>query len=116
MIEGDRVHLACSKEGITWKTLFFWKAEDHELGTLYARAREASAESFEDKSTQVVEGATAATLGVDRLKEDHYRWRARVANPKKFSEKPEDTLKELERIGLEALLAGAYKQRIGGSQ
>ena len=112
IINGDRVHEACHKEGITWKTLFFWKAEDNELGTLYARAREASAESWEDRSTEEVEQANIVTVQLARLREDNYRWRAKMANPKKFSDRPDD-LGALEKIGLEALLAAAYRNRVG---
>lgn len=110
IVNGARVHVACHDEGITWKTLFFWKAADDELGTLYARAREASAESWEDKASEVAE------LSKDfRLQEDNARWRAKMANPRKFSDRQDAALDSLERIGLEALLAGAYRQRVGGT-
>jgi hypothetical protein len=115
IISGDRLHKACEKEGIKWHIFWEWKGNDPDLAQRYARAREASAESWEDKSTEHAETATAENVNVARLKENNARWRAKMANPAKFADhQPADAMRELERIGLEALLAGAYKQRIGG--
>jgi hypothetical protein len=109
VIEGDRVHLACSKEGITWKTLFYWKEADAELGTLYARARKASAESFEDKASKHAEEATVEAVQVDRLKVDTAKWRAKMADPLRFGEKI-DVTSAGERLGLEELVVGSMQR------
>jgi hypothetical protein len=110
IINGARVHAACSAEGITWRDLWMWKAEDHELFALYARAREASGEMWEDKSTEAVEGATADTATVVRLREDNYRWRAKMANPKQYGDKI-DLTSAGARIGLEELVAGSMERK-----
>lgn len=109
IIAGERIHKACELEGISWPTLWNWKAQDAELLTLYMRAREASAESFEDKGTQAVEGLTENTPEVVRVKENHYRWRAKMANPKAFGEKL-DVTSAGERLGLEELVAGSMQR------
>lgn len=110
IIDGDRVHLACSKEGITWPTLWLWKSEDGELYTLYARAREASGESWEDKSTKHTEEATTENVQLSRLREDNARWRAKMANPKQYGDKI-DLTSAGARIGLEELVAGSMEKK-----
>lgn len=111
IIMGVRLHVACAREGISWQTLWHWKATDADLQALYARAREASAESFEEKATATAEFATADDVQVARLQVDTYKWRAKMANPNKFSDRPDRELEDLARVGLEALLAGAYEKR-----
>ena len=91
VVAGDRVHLACSKEGIVWNQLWEWKLQDPELQALYARAREASAESWEDKATDHVETATMATVQLAHLREGNAKWRAKMANPRAFGEKVDVT-------------------------
>lgn len=106
IVAGDRVHAACTKEGIVWNQLWEWKLEDADLQVLYARAREASAESWEDKSTQHVEDATVDTVQLAHLREGNAKWRAKMANPKKFGDKI-DLTSAGERLGLEELVAGS---------
>ncbi|HEY2851148.1 MAG TPA: hypothetical protein VGI97_14820 [Gemmatimonadaceae bacterium] len=108
--QGERIHAACSAERTTWRQLWMWKAQDHELHALYARAREASGESWEDRSTETVETATKEDVQLARLKEDNYRWRAKMANPKQYGDKV-DLTSAGARIGLEELVAGSMERK-----
>lgn len=112
IINGARVHVACGAEGITWSTLWLWKAEDNELSTLYARAREASAESWEDKSTEYVENASAETVQLARLKEDNARWRAKNADRRRFGDRV-DVAAVSAQVTLEELVAGSMALKPG---
>lgn len=87
IVGGAKVSKACHLEGITWAKLWRWMELDEELSLRYARARKASAYAWEDKSTDAVEKATPKTAVVAKMKDDNYRWRARVASPRTHGEK-----------------------------
>lgn len=105
----DAIHLSCSKEGITWTTLWEWKDEDAALEQMYQRARKASALAFESRSTEVVED-TKVEVDRARLIESNARWRAKMADPKGFGDKV-DVTSAGERLGLEELVAGSMTRQ-----
>lgn len=85
---GERVHAACSKAGTSWRTFWHWKSLSPELSARYAHARAASAAYWQDKATETVEACPPDRDEVARarLREDHYRWRAKVANPQELGD------------------------------
>lgn len=87
---GERVHRACSNHGYQWRHVWTWMAEDTtgSRKALYARARAASALHWAERATETVEQCPPEknAVALARLQEDHYRWRAKVANPKEYGE------------------------------
>ena len=87
---GERIHKACSANGINWQTFWGWKDaetdEGREIAARYARARSLSAEHYADKAVTAAEDATPETVQVARLQADTYKWRAKVSNPLAYGE------------------------------
>lgn len=113
IVNGERVHKACSLEGVDWHTFWEWKLEDHELATLYARAREGSADSWEDKATEHTENATAETVQLARIREDNARWRAKMADRRRYVDRIDITAVSAQ-VSLEELVAGSMALKPGG--
>ena len=107
IVQGERLHKACAAEGTTWHQFWRWKEADAQIAQRYARAREASAESWEDKATDAAEQSKDF-----RLQEANARWRASVANPTKFGNKVDLTTAGA-RIGIEELVAGSMALKPG---
>lgn len=86
---GMRIHEACGKSGITWRKLWNWKTQHAPFQALYARARAASAVSYEDRASKTVQKCRPErdAIQLARLREDHYRWRAKMADPKSYGDK-----------------------------
>ena len=86
--DGDTLKNACSAAGIAWGSVSRWIATDSDYAARYARARSSSADFYADKAQDAVEGAyDRDTSAVARVKSEHYRWRAAVANPKAYGDK-----------------------------
>ena len=101
---------ACRDTGVSKTTFLRWCDADAANADRYARAREASGESWEDKSTETVELAKKDEVQLARLREDNYRWRAKMANPKQYGDKI-DLTSAGARIGLEELVAGSMERK-----
>jgi hypothetical protein len=91
-------------------TLHAWLAETPERSQAHARSREAAAESYDDMALESLERADRENISVAREIAAHYRWRAKAANPKRYSDKLQlDATVETKVVGDAELLAGLAK-------
>ena len=113
---GQRLHAACTAEGIAWGTLWDWKQNDAEIAARYAHAREASGESHEDDASRIASEATPDTVHVARLQVETAKWRAATANPKKFGPKLDVTTEVTHNLGVVFLPAKVHREPISPPQ
>ena len=71
---------------------------------------------WEDRATEAADNATPDTVQVARLQFDAYRWRASVANPKKFGPKLDVTGDVTHSLGVVFLPAKVHREPISSPQ
>lgn len=90
--EGDSLKEALKASGIAWGQVCRWADRDKAVEARYARARSSSADFWASKATEAAEDAKEKDdAPVARLKYDARRWRASVADPKRYSDKVDVT-------------------------
>jgi len=105
IMAGELIEDAAKAEGVNAATIRKWvTADPSTLGTMYAQAREASADALEQKAILVAEMATNETVQQSRLMVDTYKWAAAKRHPKRYGDKLDVTS---EGKGLAGLLAVA---------
>ena len=83
---GELVDEAATAEGTTRKTIWEWARKDKDLGNMYARAREASAESLEMMALRVCTSSERHLPGA-RLLVDTLKWTAAKRRPKVYGDR-----------------------------
>ena len=88
IIEGKSYREIAQAFEVGLATLASWIEEDVERSRVCARAREISAQTFDEQALEVVRGATDM-FALAKAKEEaiHLRWRAKAANPRRYGEK-----------------------------
>ena len=93
-----------------WSTLSAWLSHHPDVTARYAAARSLSADAFADEATTTARGAFRLhgkddKLGVQaaRLRFDAARWRASVANPKRYGDRVDVTSDGEKLAGVVAL-------------
>jgi hypothetical protein len=88
LAEGKSLRAICSRPempGMT--TVLRWTRDDPSFGSRYAHAREAQAETMDDKILTVADACSNETALSDRVKIDAYKWRAAKLAPKRYGDK-----------------------------
>lgn len=83
---GELIDEAAHAEGIDRVTVWRWAREDDTFGNMYARAREASAESLEMMALRACAGAERHEPGA-RLLVDTLKWAAAKRRPKVYGDR-----------------------------
>ena len=83
---GELIDEAAEAEGIDRATVWRWARKDEGFGNMYARAREASAESLEMKAFRVCTSAERHLPGA-RLLVDTLKWAAAKRRPKVYGDR-----------------------------
>lgn len=73
--------------GVHLTRLYEWLSETPERHHAHARAKEEAADAYDDMALDVLEKADRENIAVAKEIASHYRWRAKAANPKKYSDK-----------------------------
>ena len=85
---GELIDYAAQAEGVTRKTVWSWARTDRDLGNMYTRAREASAEIFENEALRIGLSLNPAPQHFDaRLAVDTLKWAAAKRRPKVYSDR-----------------------------
>jgi hypothetical protein len=87
LVDGASVREAFAAAGVSWRYVSDLLQKDSDFAARYARAREASADVWAERAVEAAQAATPATVQVDRLRHDAYKWRARVSAPRVYGEK-----------------------------
>lgn len=106
---------ASELSGVPYASFRMWLCEPErygiqgDAGARYNAARNAAADAWADKATDAVAKATDKdSAAVARVQEDHYRWRARVANPKVYGERQQQEVTvSIAQLHIDALKASA---------
>jgi hypothetical protein len=120
IVEGTSYRQIAAQFGVGLGTLATWIEADSERSHACARAREVSAQTFDEKAengiqtaVDVFELAKAKELAI------HYRWRAKAVNPRKYGDKvgiggAEDLppVQQIHGMSTEALLAIASRASV----
>lgn len=88
LADGESLRSICRDDempGMT--TVLRWTRDDPAFGTKYAHAREAQAETMDDKILSVADACSNETALSDRVKIDAYKWRAAKLAPKRYGDK-----------------------------
>lgn len=103
---GEKVSVACDREGISWSTLWAWKDEDPQLQREYKAAQSAAALLHAEKAEQAAETAKPETVQVARLQVDTHKWIASVKDRDTYGDKlQKDVTVNIAQLHLEALKA-----------
>ncbi len=88
IVEGESYRDISAHFEVSLATLASWIEENPERSRVCARAREISAQTFDEQALEVVRGATDM-FALAKAKEEaiHLRWRAKAANPRRYGEK-----------------------------
>lgn len=85
---GELVEEAAWNEGTTRKTIWEWARKYPDLGDVYARAREASAEVLEQEAIRVARTLNMFPQNMDtRLLVDTLKWAAAKRRPKVYADR-----------------------------
>ena len=88
MASGESLREICDEKDMPSQTsVFRWLAADEGLSERYARAREAQQETHLEQMFAIADGATPATVNVDRLRVDVRKWVMSKLAPKKYGDK-----------------------------
>ena len=97
---GELVDEAATSEGTDRRRIWEWTRSDSELSDVYARAREASAESLEMEAIRVARASTAETCSRDRLLIDTLKWAAAKRRPRVYGSRADLDSGEPQALGV----------------
>lgn len=88
IIEGESYRQIAAKFAVGLATLVTWMESDPERSRACARAREMSAQTFDEQALDCIRNAADA-FALSKAKEEaiHLRWRSKAANPRRYGEK-----------------------------
>ncbi|AMM23003.1 hypothetical protein [Variovorax sp. PAMC 28711] len=88
LIGGETQNEICRKLKISPGSMARWIALDDERGARVREARIHAARAWDEKASEVIiEARTAIDVSKARELAHHYRWRAKMANPREYGEK-----------------------------
>ena len=85
--QGELIASASKAEGVTRSAIWEWARKERELGDMYARARDASADALAEEALEVARASTNETYGADRVRIDTLKWAAAKRRPKEYGDK-----------------------------
>lgn len=85
--QGELIASASKAEGVTRSAIWEWARKHPDLGDMYARARDASADALAEEALEVARASTAETYGADRVRIDTLKWAAAKRRPKEYGDK-----------------------------
>ena len=85
---GETYREICEDVGVSLGVLCFWIEATPERSQACARAREVSAQAFEERAQEEIEDARDP-FELSKAKElaVHWRWRAKAVNPRRYGDK-----------------------------
>lgn len=88
IVDGQSYRQIAGKAGVSLSLLAGWMDANPERSRACARARELSAQAFDEQALRVVETAKDV-FALAKAKEMavHLRWRAKAANPRRYGDK-----------------------------
>lgn len=90
--QGKSIREICSQEGMPDReTLWNWRLKNADFSAALARAREANAETIEDRISEIEDKVLTEQVNPQAANVvlSSMRWRARVLHPKRYSDKAE---------------------------
>ena len=114
--QGELIASASKAEGVTRSAVWEWARKHADLGDMYARARDASADALAEEALEVARASTSETYGADRVRIDTLKWAAAKRRPKEYGDKQSiEVSGGIEHLHLDALRSISAKARIDNS-
>lgn len=108
--DGESYRQIAASLGVPKSKLVEWLHETPDRSRACACAREEAADSYDEMALEELRSADRENITVAREIASHLRWRAKAANPKRYSDKLQlDATVETKIVGDAELLAGLAK-------